>query len=75
MLTDPTLSTVRRCLHVIVETANNKANGKVYFFEMSQQTGKLGIDFHPVVTQHLKNSIELTNYISGIKGWEITHGF
>jgi len=75
MLTDPTLSTVRRCLNVIVESANKKNNGKVCFFEMSQQTGKLGIDYHPVVTQHLKNSIELTNYISRMKGWEISHGF
>jgi lysophospholipase L1-like esterase len=72
MLTDPSLSTVRRCLKFIVDAANKKGNGKVYFFEMSQQGTNYGTDYHPVVSQHLKNSIELTNYIKQIKGWETT---
>lgn len=70
MLADPQLSTVRRCLKLIVDTANKKENGKVYFFEMSQQGTNYGTDYHPVVSQHLKNSLELTNFIKQIKGWE-----
>jgi len=71
MLSDPSLGTVRRCLNFVVDAANKKNNGKVYFFEMSQQGNDLGIDYHPVVAQHLKNSIELTNYIKKIKGWAV----
>lgn len=72
MLTDPSLSTVRRCLNFVVNTANKKNNGKVYFFEMSQQGNIYGVDYHPTVSQHLKNGLELTNYIKQIKGWAIT---
>ena len=73
MLSNPDLSKVRRYLNFLVDSANKKGQGKLYFFEMSQQTGDLGlgIDYHPTVAQHLKNSIELTNYISSIKGWKI----
>jgi len=71
MLSDPSLSTVRRCLNFVVDAANKKNNGKVYFFEMSQQGQDYGIDYHPNVAQHLKNSLELTNYIKQIKGWAV----
>ena len=71
MLTDPSLSLVRKCLHTVVTAANKKKNGKVYFFEMSQQGNVYGVDYHPTVSQHYKNAIELTNYIKQIKGWPI----
>jgi hypothetical protein len=66
---------VRKYLKFIVDSANHKNNGKVYFFEMSQQTGSLGIgiDYHPTVAQHLKNGKELIKYISTIKGWPVLH--
>jgi len=40
---------------------------------MSSQTGDLGIgiDYHPTVAQHLRNSQELTEYISQLKGWKV----
>jgi hypothetical protein len=38
---------------------------------MSPQTGNYGIDYHPVVAQHLKNGLELAKYIKQIKGWAI----
>ena len=65
---------VRKYLQFIADSATRKNNGKVYFFEMSPQTGSLGIgiDYHPTVAQHLKNSGELVNYISKLKGWPIT---
>jgi hypothetical protein len=72
MLSDPDLSSIRKYLKFIVDSANKKNNGKLYFFEMSQQTGNYGIDYHPVVSQHLKNGLELTAYIKQIEGWAIT---
>lgn len=71
MMSDPVLSNVRRYLKFIADSANRKMNGKVSFFEMSQQTGSLGIDSHPTVAQNQKNGAELTNYISALKGWKI----
>lgn len=71
MISEPTLPKVRRYLNFIVNTANRKEKGKVYFFEMSQQTGALGIgiDYHPSVEQHKKNATELTEYIRKLKNW------
>ncbi len=71
MISEPTLSKVRRYLNFVVNTANKKEKGKVFFFEMSQQTGVLGIgvDYHPSVEQHKKNATELTEYIRKLKNW------
>lgn len=68
------LARVRRYLNFVADSANQRNQGKVYFFEMSAQNGSLGIgiDYHPTVAQHLKNSGELVSYISQLKGWEIT---
>ena len=73
MLEGNDLNRVRRYLHFIVDIANKKNHGKVYFFEMSQQTGSLGIgvDSHPTVAQHKKNASELVKYIAVLKGWKI----
>ena len=71
MLTNPDLSKIRKYLKFVVDSANKKNNGKLYFFEMSQQTGNYGIDYHPVVSQHWKNGLELTKYIKQIEGWAI----
>ena len=40
---------------------------------MSAQTGDLGIgvDYHPTVAQHQKNTAELTEYIHKLKGWKV----
>ncbi len=73
MLSDPTLTMVRRYLKFIADSASLIGKGNVYFFEMSQQTGALGlgIDYHPTVAQHQKNGMELTNYIKTLKAWKI----
>jgi lysophospholipase L1-like esterase len=70
MLSDPILSNVRGYIKNVVKLANQKGNGNVYFFEMSQQTGNLGIDGHPTVAQHVRNAKELTDYIVKLKGWQ-----
>lgn len=63
---------LKRYLHVIMDEANKKKKGNVHFFEMSQQTGDLGIgvDSHPNVAQNERNANELTNYIAELKGWK-----
>jgi hypothetical protein len=73
MLSDSTLSIVRKYIKFAADSANSKGKGNVYFFEMSQQTGNLGIgiDSHPSVAQHKKNGLELTEFIKSLKGWEI----
>ncbi|MGE5393963.1 MAG: GDSL-type esterase/lipase family protein [Candidatus Saccharibacteria bacterium] len=64
---------VKRYLSFIADSASKYNNGKVSFFEMSQQTGSLGIgiDWHPTVAQHLQNAKELTAFISKLKGWTV----
>ncbi len=73
MMSGNTLSKVRNYLQFIADSADSKGNGKVHFFEMSRQTGDLGIgvDSHPTVAQHKKNAEELSAYISTLKGWKI----
>lgn len=72
MLSGPVLEKVRNCLQYIADSANLKEAGIVTIFEMSEQTGELGmgIDYHPSVGQHKKNARELTAYIKKLKGWE-----
>jgi hypothetical protein len=72
MLGGNELTEVRKYLHIVVDSASKNRKGNVYFFEMSEQ-GELGlgIDYHPTVAQHLKNARELTEFISGLKGWKI----
>ncbi len=72
MLSGSALSNVRRYLEFIADSANRKGKGNVSFFEMSAETGDLGIDYHPTVAQHQRNAQELTSYIKSLKGWKIT---
>jgi lysophospholipase L1-like esterase len=73
MMNGDVLNEVRGYLKYIVDTANDKGRGSVTFFEMSPQTGDLGIgiDSHPTVAQHQKNAAELTAYLSDLMGWEV----
>ena len=73
MISGETLPKVRSYLQNIVEIANQKNRGKVHFFEMSTQTGDLGIgiDYHPSAAQHRRNGEELTEFIAKLKGWEV----
>jgi hypothetical protein len=73
MMSGTSLIKIREYLKYIVSVANRKGKGNVYFFEMSQQTGDLGIgiDYHPTVAQHRKSAQELTGFIKKIKGWEL----
>jgi lysophospholipase L1-like esterase len=70
MLGGKDLDKVRNYLKTVVEIADKKGKGKVHFFEMSHQTGDLGIDYHPTVAQHIKNGRELVKFVSELKGWK-----
>lgn len=67
------LSEVRGYLQFVANSANSRGKGSVNFFEMSEQTGDLGIGvhYHPTVAQHLENAGELTEYIKTLKGWDV----
>lgn len=71
MVNGNVLENLRVYLKYIVDTANKNEKGTVYFFEMSEQKGDLGIgiDYHPTVEQHKRNAAELTDFIRKIKGW------
>lgn len=73
MMSGTPLSNVRKYLQFVADSANSKGKGNVYFFEMSAQTGDLGIaiDYHPTVAQHKRNAQELTQFIKSIKGWKV----
>jgi hypothetical protein len=71
MMSDPTLTQMRKYLQFIADSASKKGKGYVYFFEMSTQTGPFGIDYHPTVAQHQKNGSELTAFIKNLKGWKV----
>lgn len=72
MISGSTLVEIRSVLKNLVTKANEFNQGRVSFFEMSHQTGELGIGvhYHPTVAQHKKNAAELTKYISVLKEWE-----
>ncbi len=72
MMNGTDLDNIRRYLRFVADSAGSTGNGRVTFFEMSAQTGDLGIgiDWHPSVEQHRKNAGELTEYIRELKGWE-----
>jgi hypothetical protein len=71
MLSGDALSKARKYIQEVVDIANNKGKGSVTFFEMSTQTGPVGVDYHPTVAQHIHNAAELTNYLEKLMGWQI----
>jgi hypothetical protein len=74
MVSGSTLDELNRLISNVVDSANKKNNGKVYFFELSHELGDLGygIAGHPTVAQHNKNANELTAFIESIEQWSIT---
>ncbi len=73
MMSGDVLTKVKRYLQFISDSVNKKGVAKVWFFEMSAQTGDLGIgiDYHPTVEQHMRNASELSNFIHSLKGWKV----
>ena len=73
LISGENLPKVRNILKNIVDISNKKNKGKVSFFEMSTQTGDLGIgvDYHPSSAQHQRNAQELSEHIATLKDWKI----
>lgn len=61
----------RNIVSSIVSVKRRTGDNKIYFFELTQQTGEYGYgaDWHPSVAQHEYNAGELTQYIKEITGW------
>ncbi|MGD2035247.1 MAG: GDSL-type esterase/lipase family protein [Bacteroidales bacterium] len=74
MLSGSALTDAGNYIQFIADSANNKEQGDVSFFEMSAQTGSLGfaVDYHPTVAQHEKNAKELTEYLHDLMNWKIS---
>ena len=62
------LDDLRRYITFVVDSSKKKNRGAVYFFELSQQKGDLGygLNGHPSIAQHKKNSKELCAFIRSI---------
>ena len=61
----------RNIVSSIVTGKHRAGDTKIYFFELTRQTGEYGYgaDWHPSVAQHVYNAGELTQYIKEITGW------
>ncbi len=65
------LNMARSLITSAVNSKQQEGDDKLYFFEMSAQTGKFGYgaDWHPSVAQQKYNSEELMQFIQKITGW------
>ena len=65
------LENVSKTLNKVVEEANKAGDKEVYRFDMTPQTGSLGMgaDYHPSLWQHEKMAGELTAYLRSLMGW------
>lgn len=71
MLTGQRLEHVKYALDNVVREARNRGDKEVYRFDMSWQTGDLGLgaDYHPSIWQQEKMAGELTSYLRSLMGW------
>ncbi len=71
MLTGKSLQDVRNAMDKVVAEMNSDGDKEVYRFEMSPQTGSLGMgaDYHPSMRQHQKMASELTEYLRKLMNW------
>lgn len=71
MLTGKELKDVRNAMDKVVAEMNSKGDKDVYRFDMSPQTGSLGMgaNYHPSMRQHQKMASELTAYLKKLMNW------
>lgn len=71
MLTGKSLQGVRNAMDKVVAEMNSDGDREVYRFDMSPQTGSLGMgaDYHPSMRQHQKMASELTGYLRKLMNW------
>lgn len=71
MLTGKSLQDVRNAMDKVAAEMNSDGDKEVYRFDMSPQTGSLGMgaDYHPSMRQHQKMASELTEYLRKLMNW------
>lgn len=71
MLGGKSLEVVKTALNTVVAEAKQKGDANLYRFDMSLQTGALGMgaSYHPSRRQQQKMANELTAFLKTITGW------
>lgn len=72
MMNGKPLEDVKKAMDTVVREMHAKGDGAVYRFDMSPQTGSLGIgaSYHPSMRQHQKMACELTAFLKDLMKWE-----
>lgn len=71
MMSGEALEDVKKALDKVVDEANKAGDKEVYRFDMTPQTGDLGMgaDWHPSLWQQEKMAGELTAYLRSLMEW------
>lgn len=71
MLNGKSLEDVKNAMDIVVGEMKSQGDMDVYRFDMSPQTGSLGIgaSYHPSMRQHQKMASELTAFLKKIMKW------
>lgn len=71
MMNGTPLEDVKKAMDTVVREMNARGDREVYRFDMSPQTGSLGIgaSYHPSMRQHQKMASELTAYLKKLMNW------
>lgn len=72
MMNGKPLEDVKQAMDTIVCEMKEKGDEAVFRFDMSPQTGSLGIGagYHPTIRQHQKMASELTAFLKEVMNWE-----
>lgn len=71
MMNGKSLDDVKKAMDIVVDELARKGDKEVYRFDMSPQTGSLGIGagYHPSMRQHQKMASELTAFLKKLMNW------
>lgn len=72
MLNGKSLEDVKKAMDLVVMERQRMGDKEVYRFDMSPQTGSLGMgaNYHPSMRQHQKMASELTAFLRKLMKWE-----
>jgi lysophospholipase L1-like esterase len=72
MLNGKSLEDVKKAMDLVVMERQRMGDKEVYRFDMSPQTGSLGMgaNYHPSMRQHQKMASELTAFLKKLMKWE-----
>lgn len=71
MMNGKPLDDVKKAMDTVVGEMNSQGDKEIYRFDMSPQTGSLGIgaSYHPSMRQHQKMASELTAFLKKLMKW------